>query len=134
MNNDSAEVLLSLLFASGSIIFFIVYFIIIIALWAVLLVSMWKLFVKAGKPGWAALIPFYNIWTMIELSVNNNVMWFIFVFIPGLNLVSFIICLIGLCKTFEKGTGFMVLTILLGGLTLPFLAFGKAEYNPEYKF
>ena len=121
------------LLAGGSVIAVIIYFIIMMALCVLVYVSLWKVFVKAGKPGWAALIPIYNFWVLYEISFNNNIMWFIFLFIPGLNIVSFIASLIALCKVFNKGVGFIILTILLSGLTVPVLAFGKAEYCPENK-
>ena len=116
-SSDNLEALL----AGGSVIAVIIYSIIMMALCVLVFVSLWKVFVKAGKPGWAAIVPIYNFWVLYDISFNNNIMWFIFLFIPAL------------CKVFNKGVGFIILAILLSGLTVPVLAFGKAEYCPENK-
>ena len=134
MQNDDA--LISMLIAGGSIlyfIFFIVYSVIMIAIAVVLFIAMWKLFVKAGQPGWASLIPGYNFWVVCDIAFNNNIMWFIFMFIPFLNIVSLIASMYAIAKTFNKGTGFAILTIFFYVITIPILAFGKAEYDPSLK-
>ena len=136
MSNNSSDALAALFMAGGSIafiIFWIVYSVVIIAVSVVLIISLWKLFVKAGKPGWASLIPVYNFWVMAEITTNNNIMWFIFIFIPFLNFASYIVMLLGFAKTFGKSTGFGILTIFFNIITLPILAFGKAEYDPALK-
>lgn len=130
-SNDTGAALLGLLLSAGTMIFFIIYFIVLIGLSVLMFIALWKIFVKADRPGWAALVPVYNWWVVLEISLNNNILWFILMFIPGANIVSYVISLIGLCKTFKKSTVFTVLTVLLCGLTIPFLGFGKAEYHPE---
>ena len=40
---------------------------VVFALLAVMIVGMWKMFVKAGQPGWAAIIPFYNDSVMVDI-------------------------------------------------------------------
>ena len=134
MSND--EALASMLIAGGSILYFIfliVYSVVMIALSILLLIAMWKLFVKAGQPGWASLIPGYNFWVVCDIAFNNNIMWFVFMFIPFLNIVSLCASMYGIAKTFNKGTGFAILQIFFYVITLPILAFGKAEYNPGLK-
>ena len=123
------------LFAGGAsiffIIFWIVYSVVLIAVCTLLIVSLWKIFVKAGKPGWASIIPVYNFWVMSEIACNNNIMFFIFIFIPFLNFVALIAYIVGICKTFGKGTGFAILSIFFYLITFPILAFGKSEYDPS---
>ena len=137
MSNNSSSDALAVLFAAGGsilfIIFWIIYAVVLIAFIAVLIVSMWKIYVKAGKPGWASIIPVYNMWVLCEIAFNNNIMWFIFLFIPFLNLISMIAIMIGISKSFGKGTGFAILTIFFYVITFPILAFGKATYNPALK-
>ena len=137
MSNNSSSDALAVLFAAGGsilfIIFWIIYAVVLIAFIAVLIVSMWKIYVKAGKPGWASIIPVYNMWVLCEIAFNNNIMWFIFLFIPFLNFVSMIAIMIGISKSFGKGTGFAILTIFFYVITFPILAFGKATYNPALK-
>ena len=134
MQNDDA--LISMLIAGGSILYFIfliVYCVVMIALSVVLLFAMWKLFVKAGQPGWASLIPGYNFWVVCDIAFNNNIMWFIFMFIPFLNIVAMFVSMYAIAKTFNKGTGFAILSIFFYVITIPILAFGKAEYDPSLK-
>ena len=137
MSNNSSSDALAVLFAAGGsilfIIFWIVYAVALIAFIAILIVSMWKIFVKAGKPGWASIVPVYNTWVLCEIAFNNNIMWFIFLFIPFLNFVSMIAIMIGISKSFGKGTGFAILTIFFYVITFPILAFGKAQYNPALR-
>lgn len=137
MSNNSSSDALAVLFAAGGsilfIIFWIVYAVVLIAFIAILIVSMWKIFVKAGKPGWASIIPVYNFWVICEIAFNNNIMWFIFLFIPFLNFVSMIAIMIGISKSFGKGTGFAILTVFFYVITFPILAFGKAQYNPALR-
>lgn len=91
------------------------------------LISMWKLFTKAGKPGWASIIPIYN--TIVELEIIGRPVWWIFLmFIPFVNLVISIIIIIDLAKSFGKDTGFAILLLFLPIIGLPMLAFGKSQY------
>ncbi|MBO4785027.1 MAG: hypothetical protein J5521_09845 [Lachnospiraceae bacterium] len=137
MSNSNSSDAMVALFAGGASIFFIifmiVYSVVLIGICTLLIVSLWKIFVKAGKPGWACLIPGYNFWVICEMVFNNNIMWFIFIFIPFLNFVSMIAMMIGMAKTFGKGTGFAILTIFFYIVTFPILAFGKATYDPTKK-
>lgn len=94
----------------------------------VMLVAMWKIFTKANKPGWAAIIPFYNIWVMLEI-VGRPGWWLLLMLIPGVNLVIGIIVLFDLAKSFGKGGGFAVGLLLLPYIFFLILGFGKAQYQ-----
>ncbi len=94
----------------------------------IMIVAMWKLFKKAGKPGWASLIPIYNTVVLFQISGLNP--WLILLFIiPGVNVILMIIAYVNLAKAFGRGTGFAVGLILLPVIFLPVLAFGKDEYQ-----
>jgi hypothetical protein len=104
----------------------------------VMIVAMWKIFEKAGKPGWYALIPILNAWTLFEVSGKPG--WWSLVGIaagiPVVNfiagpayLVLFILATISLAEKFGKGGGFVALLILLPIVGYPMLAFGDAKYN-----
>ena len=99
-----------------------------LAIGVVMIIAMWKLFAKAGKPGWASLIPFYNIWVMLEI-VGRPGWWILLMLIPGVNLVIGIIVMIDLAKSFGKETGFAIGLILLPFIFMLILAFGKAQYQ-----
>jgi len=100
-----------------------------IAILVFYVVSMWKVFTKAGKPGWAAIIPFYNTYTMIKIAGKPG-WWLILFFIPIVNAVFSIIVIYNLAKNFGKGGGFTVGLIFLPFIFYPILAFGKATYLP----
>ncbi|WP_238381874.1 signal peptidase I [Mucilaginibacter pedocola] len=87
---------------------------------------MWKLFEKAGVPGWKALIPLYNAYTMIELS-GRPVWWWFLLLVPGLNiLVAF-----GVTIDFIKSYGKLSLGQILGSVTIPFILFPKWGFDKE---
>jgi hypothetical protein len=90
-------------------------------------VSFWKIFVKAGQPGWAGIIPFYNWWVMLKI-VGRPGWWFILFLIPIVNIVILIIVYNDLSKSFGKGVGFTLGMIFLGFIFFPILAFGPARY------
>ena len=107
-------------------------FLVFFAVWAVLMlvtfVSAWKIFVKAGRPGWAAIVPIYNIMMMIEMSGKPG--WWIFLFfIPGVNFVVGFIVMNAIAERFGKGPGFALGMLLLPFVFFPILAFGNARYQ-----
>lgn len=102
-----------------------IYWIWIIAL----LVGMWKMFVKAGKPGWGSLIPIYNTIIMLQI-VQKPIWWFVLLFIPLVNIVVAVILMIELGKAFGKGAGWsIVFLMLLGGVGTLILGFGDSKYQ-----
>lgn len=87
--------------------------------------SQWKTFEKAGKPGWACLIPFYNVYIMAEIGGAKN--WWL-VFIPIANIYIYFVIMFELAKSFGKDTGFGIGLALLGFIFFPILGFGDAKY------
>lgn len=92
------------------------------------IVIYWKIFSKAGKPGWAAIVPIYNIIVFLEI-INKPIWWIIMMFIPFVNIVFAILMCIELAKCFGKDTGFAIGLILLSIIFGAILAFGSAEYT-----
>jgi hypothetical protein len=88
---------------------------------------MWTIFSKAEKPGWAAIVPIYNLLVLLEI-VGKPMWWFILMLIPIVNIVILIIVYHNLSLSFGKNAGFTVGLILLGVIFLPILAFGDAKY------
>lgn len=98
---------------------------------AVLMVAaMWKVFVKAGRPGWAALIPIYNLVVLLEIA-GKPVWWFVLFLIPFVNFVVIIMLAISLAKKFGKGVGYGLGLAFLGVVFLPMLGFGDSQYDPH---
>ena len=92
------------------------------------IVVFWKVFAKAGQPGWACIIPIYNAIVLLKIA-GKPAWWFILMLIPVVNFVIMIITYIGLAKSFGKGGGFAAGLILLGPIFFPILAFGGAKYG-----
>jgi magnesium-transporting ATPase (P-type) len=118
-----------------------------------LIVTNWKIFSKAGKPGWASLIPFYNIYIMSDIAFGN-LSYFIAIMISwvvsflggfleisilsslaGLaSFVLYIIYCVKISKAFGKSGGFAVGLVLLPLIFFPILGLGSAEYiGPQQK-
>jgi len=104
--------------------------IIYIALIVFMIVAMWKIFTKAGKPGWACLIPFYNIFVMIDIA-GKPAWYFLMFFIPIANLIFAILIMAGVAQNFGKGGGFVVGMIFLPIIFYPILGFGSATYQKQ---
>ena len=95
---------------------------------AITVASLWKIFTKAGKPGWAAIIPFYNLIVFLQI-VGRPVWWFVLLLIPLVNIVVGIVVLHDLSKVFGKGVGMTLLNIFLPVVGYPMLAWGNATYT-----
>ena len=95
---------------------------------AVLVIAgMWKVFTKAGKPGWAAIIPIYNMIVLLQIA-GKPLWWFLLFFIPVVNIVIAVMVMIGVAKAFGKGTGFALGLLFLSPIFIPMLGFGDAQY------
>jgi len=92
------------------------------------IVAMWKVFAKAGRPGWAAIIPIYNMYVWCKI-VGRPGWWVILMLIPLVNIIVGIIVCIDMAKSFGKGVGFGIGIALLGIIFLPILGFGSAQYQ-----
>src|SRR6266581_4216952 len=93
-----------------------------------MIVAMWKVFAKAGQPGWASIIPIYNLYVWCKI-VGRPGWWIILMLIPFVNIIISIILLIDLAKSFGKGVGFGIGLILLAVIFFPILGFGSAQYQ-----
>jgi hypothetical protein len=92
------------------------------------LFCMWRIYVKAGKPGWAAIIPIYNI--LVQLEILGRPWWFLLLMlVPLVNIVIGIMLLFDLAKVFGKGTGFGFGLLFLPFIFIPILALGDATYK-----
>lgn len=93
------------------------------------LIVTWKIYVKAGQPGWAAIVPFYNIVVLLKIIKMDWWHILIMLFVPFAAIVYGIIIPLKLAKAFGKSTGFGVLTIFFEPIMLAILAFGSAKYE-----
>ena len=107
-------------------------FIFLLAIVIFMIVVKWKMYEKAGKPGWAAIIPFYNTYVLFELVGMKG--WYVFLaFIPFVGSIILavmnIIANVKLAKCFGKSDGFAVGLVLLNIIFLPILAFDDSTYE-----
>ncbi|MFD1258477.1 DUF5684 domain-containing protein [Mucilaginibacter terrae] len=93
----------------------------------VVIVGLWKVFEKAGKPGWAAIIPIYNLIVLLEI-VGKPVWWIVLFLIPCVNFVFIIWTWNLLSKSFGQSEGFTVGMVLLPFVFIPMLGFGNYTY------
>lgn len=103
---------------------------VIMLIYAIFIIAAyWKIFTKAGKPGWAAIIPIYNIYILLTV-VKRPGWWLILFFIPLVNIVISIIVAIDLAKVFKKDAVFGIfLNFFLHPIGQLILGFGKAKYT-----
>lgn len=100
----------------GMLIYFVVF--------ALIIVTTWKLYRKANKPGWASIVPVYNYVVLLEI-VGRPIWWILLSFVPLVNVyVAFVVAL-DLAKSFGKSTGFGVANFFVPFITYPILAFSK---------
>lgn len=103
-----------------------------IILGLVAIVSIWKLFEKANLPGWAAIIPIYNVYNYFKMSMGSG--WFILLtIIPIVGPVMYIISCIMLAKSFGRGILAGILVCVVPFIMLPIIAFSDDQYVGGYR-
>lgn len=100
-----------------------------LAVIALMLVSMWKIFTKAGKPGWAVLIPIYDILIMLEIAGKPWWWLLLIMLVPFANIVFAIWMVNLIALSFGKTSGFTVGLLLLPFIFWPILGLGSAKYE-----
>jgi hypothetical protein len=106
---------------AGMVILYLAILVLVVASW-------WVINQKAGKPGWAAIIPIYNI--IVELQIAKMNPWLVLLmFVPIANVVVLIMMYINIARLFGKGVGYALGLIFLNIIFLPMLAFGPAKYQ-----
>lgn len=109
-----------------NVVGFVITFIVLIIL---PYVGLWKLFEKAGRPGWEAIVPLYNLYIMIKLSGRPG-WWFILLLIPGL---GFLVAL-GITIDFIKSYGKFRFAEHCAGVVLQFIYFPKWGFDKDTKY
>jgi len=108
----------------GAIIGIIIYLAILFAI----IGGFWKIFEKAGKPGWASIVPIYNIVVLLEM-VGKPTWWLVLFLIPLANIYAAFVVYTELAKAFGKTSGFGIGMLFLPIIFIPMLGFGDAEYQ-----
>jgi len=90
--------------------------------------GLWKVFEKAGKPGWAGIIPIYNLYVLVKVS-GNAWYWFALFFVPVINFFATLKVSIDIAGKFNKGILFGLGLTFLSFIFYPLLGFGGYQYN-----
>jgi len=106
------------------LILFLIGLVVYIVISVFFIMTMWKIFAKANKPGWAAIIPIYNVIVLLEI-VGRPIWWIILLMIPCVNIVISIILIFDLAKSFGKDAAFGIGILFLSVVFLPILAFSS---------
>lgn len=111
----------------------VVFILFYVALIVLMIASHWKIFEKAGQPGWASIVPFYNTYVLIVEVCKLPPVWFWLTLVPCANIVALFYLVFvlpfKLAEKFGKDAGFGVGLLLLGIVFYPILAFGDAQYQ-----
>ena len=110
--------------AAGAGIFGIVYLAVVV----LSIVGLWKVFAKAGQPGWAAIVPIYNLVVLLQV-VGRPIWWLILCLIPCVNIVIILLICIDLAKSFGKSAGYGIGIFLVPFILIPMLGFGADQYK-----
>ena len=103
-----------------------------LAFLVLILASFWRVFAKAGRPGWASLIPVYNGYVLLKIAGKPG-WWLLLMFIPLVNIIVSILAAVGLANSFGRGGGFAAGLIFLPFIFYPILAFGDSPYQGSYE-
>lgn len=99
-----------------------------LAFLVLLIASVWKIYSKAGQPGWACIVPIYNMIVLLEI-VKKPIWWILLLIIPVVNIVVYLIVYHRLSVAYGKGGGFTAGLILIPVVFFPILGLGSAEYD-----
>lgn len=94
----------------------------------ILVIAQWRIFEKAGQPGWACIIPIYSTLVLLRI-IGKPTWWLLMMLIPFVNIVYAIWSVNLLSKSFGKSEGYTVGMIFLPFIFYPMLGFGSAEYQ-----
>lgn len=105
-----------------------IYYVILLGLSVLMLVAQWRLFTKAGEPGWACLIPIYNGYVMFKIVYGQGWKYFLLL-VPVLGSILALAYYIRMAQVYGKGIGFGIANLFFTPITMLILAFGDADYT-----
>lgn len=105
----------------------LVYYLVMLAVWVLMIIGRWKVFTKAGKPGWGSLIPFYSSYCLYDIAFGTG--WlFLLTLVPCVGFVFSIILQFKLAKSFGLGAAFGFGLLFLNAIFMMILGFGNYTY------
>lgn len=112
--------------AAGILVFFLLFLLVL----GLVIAGMWKVFTKAGQPGWASLVPIFNFYVLIKIADRPG-WWIVLCFIPLVSLIPAIIVPYEVGQKFGKGLGFGLGLVFLPFVFFPILGFSSATYDAD---
>ena len=106
----------------------VIFGILVIAVCVAMIAGMWKVFVKAGQPGWGCLVPIYNLILLLGMA-GKPTWWIVLYLIPVVSLVAVAMVNIEIAKKFGQGAGYGLGLAFLPMFFYPMLGFGDAQYQ-----
>jgi hypothetical protein len=106
----------------------IVLLLLLLGVIAFMIVAMWRVFEKAGQPGWTALIPIYNTYILLKIASRPG-WWLLLLFIPFVNFIVSLVVHYDVAKAFGRGMGYMLLLAFVPIIGWPLLAWGDVKYK-----
>lgn len=94
----------------------------------IILAANWKIYTKAGYPGWAVFVPIYNLYIMVKIAGKPG-WWMVLIFLPVVSIIILIVINIGIAQNFGKGVGYGLGLAFLPLIFVPMLGFGSAQYQ-----
>lgn len=120
--NDSLAGPLAGMFSGGAMLFGL-------AILVIAIIGCWKVFEKAGQPGWAILIPLFNVYIILKIAGRPG-WWLLLYFVPIVNFIVAIVVAIDVAKAFGQGAAFgFFLLFLFAGIGYLILGFGNYQYR-----
>lgn len=102
--------------------------IVIVGITVLVVAGWWKTYEKAGEEGWKAIIPIYNVITLLKI-VGRDWWWILLMLIPIVNIVVWVMVSLDLAKSFGRGVGFAIGLIVLQPIFALILGFGSDTYR-----
>lgn len=129
INSSAAPDMVNFMSSGPFMVFFLMFLLFNIAVALIMVVSLWKIFTKAGKPGWASIIPIYNVIVILDI-VKRPTWWVVLFFVPFVNIVIMFMVFYDLSKSFGKDIGYAIGLTFVPIIFLPMLGLGKSTYTP----
>lgn len=109
---------------AAAAVFFGIYFLALFAVTIVSIIGLWHIYKKAQKPGWAAIVPIYNMIVWCDI-VGRPRWWVALLFVPFVSIVISVILSLDLAKSFGKSDGYGALVFFFSFVMYPIMGFSK---------
>jgi len=93
------------------------------------LLGWWGVFRKAGRPGWTAVVPIYNVYVLVIHVAQLSLLWFLLCLVPLVQIIAVILVNIEVAKRFGRSEAYGLGLTVIGFVFYPILGLGPARYR-----